>query len=277
MAKLKLRVEMNKGRKGIPLGKLARITQETLEFLRMAYTDAELPGDPEGWFAYNFRNDSVDFDCECYRDIEADDVKRANSVFRAIMTNDVQGDILKHKVKPSTRRQYSKIAVPIDPDEKVTFGLFINGDTEPGERHDLTKRTAHDIEVELPPAADYYGEIQGTIHSLYKDDKPKRIKVRELSTQNLVDCFFEDSLYKSVIQVLEDRDGVVFVEGFVRENMANGIVESVQARAFRLAPQFDESKFNSLIGSAPSLTGKLTTEEFVERFRGNGRTAENLR
>lgn len=273
MAKLKLRVEMNKGRKGIALGKLARITQEILEFLRMAYTDAELPGNPESWFAYNFKNDSVDFDCECYQDIDADEVKYANTVLRAIMTNDVHSDLLKRKIKPSTRRQYSKIATPIDPDEKVTFGLFINGDIEPEERHDLTKSAAYEIEVELPANANYYGEIQGTIHSLYKDDKPKKIKVRELSTKNLVDCLFEDSLYKNVIEVLGELKGVVFVEGMVREDLSKGMVESVQAKAFRLAPAFDEIKFNSLIGTAPDLTGALTTEEFVERFRENGRTA----
>jgi hypothetical protein len=263
-------VQLNKGRRGIPLTKLSKVAQETLKFLSMVHKDAELPGNPEGWLAVNFGNDSVDFDCECYQDVELPDVRRTNNIFRGIMTNDRKSDFIRRMVRPSTRRQYSKIAAAIEPDEEVVFGLFTNGDVEPEENYGLSKSTAYQIELELPTTADYYGEIQGTIHALYRDDRPRRVVIRELSTMNLIDCFFEDALYNNVIEVLGDIDGVVFIEGEVREDLAKGIVETLNAKAFRLAPPFDEERFSSLIGSAPDLTGKLSTEEYIERFRTNG-------
>ncbi len=270
MAKVRIRVELNKGRRGIALAKLAKITQETLQFLSMAYRDAELPGEPDGWLAVNFDNNSVDFDCECLQDIELPQVEHASKVFRVVMSNDRTSDFGKRVVRDATRRQYSQIASTIDPDEKVTFRLFKNGDVDPRETYELTRSVAYEIELKLPSSADYYGEIQGTIHALYKDDKPRRVVVRELATRKLVDCLFDDDLYKGVIDVLEDPEGIVFVEGHVHENLATGAVESVSAKDFRLAPVFDEEKFNLLIGSAPNLTGRLTTEQFVERIRGNG-------
>lgn len=269
MAKVRLRVELNKGRRGIRLGKLARIAQETLDFLSRAHRDAELPGDPQEWLAVNFDNNSVDFDCEALEDVELLVAERANRVFHTVMTNDRTSDFAKRVVSDSTRRQYSQIAALIEPDERVIFKLFNNGGAEPVETHDLTRSMAHDIDLQLPSTADYYGEIQGTIHALYKDDKPKRVVVRELSSRRLIDCFFDDAIYGGVIDALEDQRGVVFVEGEIRENLVTGIIEYVSAKDIRLAPVFDEARFNSLIGSAPELTGALSTEEYVERFRAS--------
>jgi hypothetical protein len=269
MAKVRVRVELNKGRRGISLGKLSKIAEETLQFLGMVYRDAELPGDPKGWIAVNFDNNSVDFDCECLEDVEMSEVHRTNKILRAIMVND-RSSSMKRIVSDSTRRQYSRIANAIEPDEEVTFGLFVNGDVQPHETHHLTKSTAYEIELELPTAASYYGEIQGTIHSLFKEEKPRRIRVRELATENLVDCRFDEESYRNLIDVLKEPRGVVFIEGEINENLASEAIDSVHGKAFRLAPVFDEEKFHSLIGCSPNLTGELSTEEFVERFRDNG-------
>lgn len=270
MAKVKLRVELNKGRRGISLGKLAKITQETLHFLSMVYKDAELPGEPDKWLAVNFDNNSVDFDCESFQDVDLVEVQRANRVLHVVMTNDRTSDFAKRAVRDGTRRQYSQIASVIEPDERVTFKLFNNGDVDPHETHDLTTSVAYQIELQLPKTATYNGEIQGTIHSFFKEERPRRIRLRELSTNQLVDCEFDDELYHSMIAVLNEPRGIVFIEGEIHENLAREAVESVKARSFRLAPPFDEDKFNSLIGCAPNLTGELSTEEFVERLRENG-------
>jgi hypothetical protein len=270
MAKVKLRVELNKGRRGIALGKLSKITQETLHFLSMVYRDAELPGDPDGWLAVNFDNESVDFDCESFQDVELLQEERAKKVLHVVMTNDRTSDFGKRVVRDATRRQYSQIASAIEPDEKVTFRLFQNGDVDLKDTHELTRSVAYEIELQLPSSANYHGEIQGAIHSLFKEERPRRIRVRELSTGDLVDCQFDDELYHNLIDVLKEPRGIVFIEGEIHENLASGAIDAIKAKSFRLAPAFDEERFNSLIGCAPNLTGDLTTEEFVERFRDNG-------
>jgi hypothetical protein len=273
MAKVKLRVELNKGRRGIMLGKLAKIAEETLRFLSMVHRDSELSGAPEGWLAVNFDNNSVDFDCENLQDVEPDEAHRANRVLQSVMTNDRTSELAKHHIRDTTRRQYSRIASAIDPDEKVTFKVFKNGETEPSEAHDLTRTFAYEIDLQLPSSASYFGEIQGIIHAFYRTDKPRRLVVRDLASEKLVDCTFDDELYVKAIEIMMDPNGVVFIEGDVFENLATGCIESIKAKRFKLAPAFDESKFESLIGSAPNLTGLFTTEEFVERFRANAEHA----
>jgi len=64
MANLRIRVELNKGRVGMPLGKMANITHETMKFLKMVCEDIGALEVADKWIALNFENDSVDFDCE---------------------------------------------------------------------------------------------------------------------------------------------------------------------------------------------------------------------
>jgi hypothetical protein len=270
MADLRIRVELNKGRVGIPLSKLANIAEETMKFLSMMCEDIGLGGDTKNWIASNFENKSVDFDL--IKNDVVDEVKKGLGLraLRSVMRNDYTDSTLLDIIRPATRRQYANIASPIDSDEVVSFGLYNNGSAEATEVHRLDHSLAGRIIEHFPTSVIYFGEIQGIVHSFYKESDRPKIVVRELSTRNLVDCFFNSNQYEAVIALMESPSTVVFVEGRVTENMITGDVESIQAEDFRIAPTFDRAFFASKAGSFPGHTGKLSTEKAIDKFRGRG-------
>jgi len=266
MANLRIRVELNKGRVGVPLGKMADITRETMKFLKMVCEDIGASEVADKWIALNFENNSVDFDCEI-SSLEVDTAKHGQSAFRSIMANETPAAGV--FIRPTTRLQYSQIAAPIDIDEIIRFGIYTNGSQRPEAWYELNRSRADEITEEIPQVVSYHGQIQGIVHALFKESDHPKLVVRELSTKSLVDCFFKIEMYHSAIEVLQERDAIVFVEGMVKENMALGIVETIDVTDFRLAPEFNLEKFNAFVGSVPDLTGKKTTEEIIEDYRAN--------
>ena len=276
MSSLRVRVELNKGRRGIPLRKLSNITKETVKFLAMVCVDVGAEKSTDDWLALNFENNSVDFDCLIDSEIDERKATVGRQALRSIMGNQLPGSELGIRIRPATRLQYSHIASQMDPDELIRFGVYQNGEQKPTDWFTLDKSMAATIASEIATTATYFGEIQGIVHSFYKEtDKPKFV-IRELSTRLLIDCFFKPEMYRNAVEVLQEKDGVVFVEGMVTENVAEGFVESVEVTGFTSAPLFNEQETREFLGTHPDLTGNLTTEQYVERFRGHTDETQNL-
>ncbi len=245
---------------GIRLEKFAVIAKETEKFLEMLGEDVGLEADGN-WLAKNFKNSSVIFDCE--RIVSDSPAKqRALHALRAVMVD--SDDSI---VRQATRRQYFRIADQIDLDERVSFGLYTNGSEEPEEWHALSKELALKASEAHPHEARYLGEIQGVVHAFYKESKKPKIVIRELSTKKLVDCFFPKEMYESAVQLLEDKDQVVFVEGEAVEDLDEGRVISIEVSTFYPAPNFDRNFHAAFLGRAPDLTGSMTTEDFIDKER----------
>jgi hypothetical protein len=113
----------------------------------------------------------------------------------------------------------------------------------------------------------YSGEIQGLVHSFFAEAKKPYLVMRELSTRDLIKCYFTPEMYEKAVETLGEREGVVFVEGMLSENTASKSIESIRVRDFRPAPLFDLAFHKSFIGSRPDLTGTLTSEDSLERAR----------
>jgi hypothetical protein len=270
MPELRIRVELNKGRIGIPLGKLAAIVEETSRFLGLISDDAGLGGDPHNWLAQNFENNSVDFDIH-KNDIKSEPKrKRALTLLRGVMGASLNKAAATSLVSAATWRQYAKIAAPLDSDEKIDFGLYLNGSVKPDEAFTLTKTIADTISRAFLKTASYFGQTQGRIHALYKEvDKPKLV-IRDLSEGYLLDCFYKSEHYPSVVRALADENASVIAEGIVTENLESGRIESISADVISVGPHFDLAFYNSFLGSKPDLTGRLSTEQYINLSRRHG-------
>lgn len=264
MPSLKIRLKLNEGRVGIPLQKLGNIAHETELFLEMLGEDVGL--EPEGWIAANFGNGSVMFDC---LHVAADDVifERGRRGLEAVFT----GTDLAHApfVRPATRLQFSAIARQIDPDEVIRFGIVSEDAPEPKQWYDLTRSVAVEIESTHLKVATYHGEIQGIVHAFYKETRTPYLIVRELSTRNLVRCYFEKVMYESAVETLSEPEGVVFVEGEVSEDTVTGSVATIRVSDFRLAPPFDLSFHLASLGTRPDLTGEIEAEDYLGKLDGD--------
>ena len=267
MSNLRIRVELNRGRHGVPLDKLAAVTKETDRFLKLFSRDMGLANTEHRWVAERFENNSVDFDCRYAEDVDDSLVLRCRRGFHAVFSNDYSVSDIAVFIRPETRRQYARIAEPIDPNEVIEFGLYKNGEVRPSEVFDLTKEKAREVEIPLAEPRVSYGEVQGVAHAFFKEVERPYLKVRELSTQELVNCFFPREMYHDAVEVLRDPDAVVFVEGWVKEDVETGFVTEIDVTDFRLAPEFSIQEHRQALGTLPNYTGNLSTTDFLEQLR----------
>src|SRR5262245_6064241 len=127
MSAPRLRIELNKGRKGVEIDKLASVAKETAKFLSSLSLDL---GEPESdWIAERFENGSVSFDVLARKDAASGDLwKRA---FKAVLSNDFSDAELNVRIRPETRSRYSDISKAIPENDFISFGVFDNGEQSP--------------------------------------------------------------------------------------------------------------------------------------------------
>jgi len=267
MSNLRLRIELNKGRVGMPLNKLTQVCQETTRFLDLLCEDIGLPSPRNGWLAEDFENASVDFDL-CYPETVSDDVAAlGRQALRMVFANTHGLADLALRVRPETRRQFLRIGAALDTDEVARFGVYQDDEARPEQWFEL----GHSSDIETAARLidrNAYGEVQGVIHAFFKDAPKPHLSIRELSTGELVKCYFRSDMYQAAVDLLEDRDAVVFVEGWLKEDAATGQTREVNAEDFRPAPIFDPDLYRRMLGAMPDYTGSQSSEESVRDARG---------
>jgi hypothetical protein len=267
MRHIRIRVELNKGRVGMPLDKLAVITRETVEFLGSLASDVGLAAPEHAWLAENFDNGSVDFDCRFAVPLEDDRAIRLSSAMRMVFANDYSDAATAMLIRPETRGRFARIARPLDADEVARFGIYRDTMLETVEWFSLTAALAAEIQEPLATTHRSYGEVQGIVHAFFKETERPYLKIRELSTRELVNCYFTRELYRSAVEVLADPDAVVFVEGWTTASAETGHVEEVEVVDFRLAPEFSEDVYRAGLGSQPDFTDKQETSDYIRELR----------
>jgi len=260
----RIRVTLNKGRKGVLLGKLAIISEETTKFLASLGNDLGTAGRNQ-WTADNFKDGSLGFDLEdpSIPESEADQWRRG---FKVIMTDDSTDAEMNQRIQRTTRKQFVSIQKALSLNESIEFGVYSNGDVSPAEIYQFTSQAEPPIE-ERPRTLSYHGEIQGVVHSFYKEAKPQYLKIRQLCTDDLITCYFSAAMYRSAIETMEAENTVLFVEGEITECLETGQIESINVSDFHFAPDFDLQFHLSFVGSRPDLTDGLSSDEIVRNLR----------
>jgi len=262
----KIRVTVGRGKKGILLEKLGRIAQDTVIFLKHLGGDLDIPS-AEQWLADRFSSThSLTF--ELSPNADSDLWKRG---LKSVMARDFDDDLMSVRISPRTRQHYVEIANDLEPDEKIEFQL-LNGETdEPPEIYELDRSALTQFESEKPEHYRYPGEIQGIVHSFVKEAKRQKLVMRELSTRQLVDCYFTKDLYQGAVALLRDEDAIISVEGLVIEDSSTGLVTEMDVTEFTPAPTFDLAQFERMIGAFPkALTGGRDAAELLDEDRNNG-------
>jgi len=266
-SELRIRVEFNKGRVGMPLDKLVSATGHTERFLELLARDLNLGAGGHVWLAERFENASIDFDCRYAVALEPERVSRGQRALRQIFTNHYDDTEVAVLIRPDTRRQFARIADPLDADETAQFGLYGGGNGNPTEWFTLTKDLSAEIAEPAVMPRESWGEVQGVVHSFFKEVEQPYLKIRELSTRQLVNCYFKREMYQAAVDVLNDPEAVVFVEGRVREDAETGLATEIEVMDFRLAPEFILADYEAALGSQPGYTEELSTGEFINNQR----------
>jgi len=260
MANFRVRIEMNKGRHGVPIHRLAEIAKEAEKFFQMFAADLGL--EKGEWIADNFTDGSVGFDTNYVGTAPDLTLRTGQKAFELLTQPSTSPDDLKFGVRKETFLQFARMAAPVDADDFISIGLY-NGQPKPPMR-ELTKKRFIEIEKEIVQTVEQYGGAQGIITAFFKDSNT--FWLRELSTGNRISCIFHVKDYKRVWQMLEGKDAIVKVEGW--KIVTNGKLEHLKVVTISPAPEYQEGDLDKFFGCDPGFTGDLSTEEYLDDLRG---------
>ncbi len=263
MAELRIPVILNKGRKGIPFDKLAKISYELQQFLALLGEDLQI-AKGEGWLATGFYDGSFGCTAQKIDPVEAPKIKAFKQAFRNVAKRKPDA-----RVRPSTIRQYTRIAEPMAIGDLAEFGLPNSEAEDHEEWCELTKQEALLIASEVQSTVRAHGGIQGIIHSVFLGASPPHFQLRELSTGELVKCVYSSRRqYDELANALKQHNAVVHVFGIIRTDLINRQIEELRVTKIQLADTFSKEDFERFVGCAPGLLGDQGLQDFVDYVRG---------
>jgi hypothetical protein len=132
MARLRVRIELNRRMTGVPLGKMASVVEETHKFFHLLSEDVHIEADRGEWLASDFDAESLNFTAEYGGPVSTEQVRAFGAAFGGATS-----------LRRATIAQFTRIANFLGEDELVGFGLYQSDqETEPGEWRCLSKRDA---------------------------------------------------------------------------------------------------------------------------------------
>jgi hypothetical protein len=269
MARIKIRIELNRGREGILPRKLIAHTERLEEFLKSLANDLNVPREKNEWLAKDFENGSCLYTLELQAVENAAKVAEFNSRFRGLTSYSPESDTPPTGVSELTLLKYSDLRESLDVDEPIRFGIY-EGEDKPdwitGSRTQM-QEVADSTNVR----AEYIGSVMGIVHELNKGANPPYIKVRDLVSGDLIRCDYQNKDYDHVVALVKKRDAVVNVYGLITVNRLTKRVELVKATLFELAPTFSKSDYEAFFGCSPKLLDGESSEDYIRKNRKDGR------
>ncbi len=150
MARLRVRLELNRRTAGVPLDKLVSVVEETRKFFHLLAEDVHIDAERGEWLASDFDTESLNFTAEYSGAVTGEQVHAFGAAFAGATS-----------LRRATIAQFTRIADFLGEDELVGFGLFqSDGETEPSEWRCLSKRDAQRFGQEIHMLAQAAGETK---------------------------------------------------------------------------------------------------------------------
>ncbi|MET3760522.1 hypothetical protein [Sphingomonas sp. UYEF23] len=265
MSRLRVRLVLNEGGEGAPLGQIIDISREFERFLRLLAEDSGIAVNRRDWVARKFENKSVRFDVEAPTGSDETAIEEFNSKFAAVDSFDPAAQKLPTGVRFATVLQYAKAAEALAAHENVSFGLYRSDGDKPFTYKRLSKLRANELQQRLNEKLVFKTTVQGIMHNVGIEEH--YFQLRERKSQRLLRCDFPAALYDEVHAAAALPETLVYVRGHVSERRVDRFVESVKVEKVRAAPAIPDL-LGKLFGHVPDYTQGMSTEEFTESSWG---------
>ncbi len=148
MARLRIRIELNRGGVGVPLHKLASVVEEAQKFFYLLAEDIHVDQTQGDWLGFDFGNESLNFTAEFVGPVTAEQVAAFHAAFDGTTS-----------LRRTTIAQFARITESIEQDELIGFGLYMQDESnEPSEWRCLSRRDALRITEEIQMLIEASGE-----------------------------------------------------------------------------------------------------------------------
>jgi hypothetical protein len=256
MARLRIRVELNRGGVGVPLHKLASVVTESERFFQMLADDVHIQKERGEWLAFDFDHESLNFTAEYVGPVSAEQVGAFANAFSGTSS-----------LRRATIAQFTRIADAIGEDELIGFGLYHSDqEIEPGEWRCLSRRDALRIS----------DEIQILMGAVGADGTDTHLP--SVSDPSISERLFRDRRDRAAAAAAQAN-----LPGLVREVEANltkrisGIEGEVQSNTrmiqdMRQTTAVTEDSFRSLLAAVDTFCSQATRQ--LERLSVPAQLAE---
>lgn len=259
MAKLKIRFVINQGRRGAPMAKLGKISEQAEKFLRDLAHDCGVQVKPGEWLAADFKNSSVQFDAEYQGSVGQGEAQVFERSMEILADFDPDRDGLNGVVRESTALEYAKIGSLIDPDEVIRIGIIPHRGGSPKWR-DITYQKAETIKTAVETPIPTYGSLQGIIHAWFKEARVPYFQFRELASDALVRIEYAARQYGNVADALREKNAVLLVAGDCFYDRGTRSIATMKLDRITKTNVLSTGEFDSLFGSFPD----WETQELLE-------------
>jgi hypothetical protein len=173
MNRLRVRVELNRRKSGVPLEEMVSVVDETRKFFHLLAEDVQIDPSHGVWLASDFDPESLNFTAEYDGPASAQQIRDFGAAFGGSTS-----------LRQETIAQFTHIADLLGEDELVGFGLFQSDQaTEPSDWRCLSRRDALRFSNEIHLLAKSAGEsvaplspaINGSVggRRLFKDKRER--------------------------------------------------------------------------------------------------------
>jgi uncharacterized protein DUF4115 len=243
MARLRVRIELNRGGVGVPLHKLASVVHEAQRFFEMLAEDVHIAQDRGEWLGFDFDNESLNFTAEFVGPVSPDQAQSFYAAFDGITS-----------LRRATIAQFTQITEAIGEDELIGFGLYQSDqETEPGEWRCLSRRDALRIADEIQLLLGVAGEMQKETHlpaiidtdgaRLFKDRSHRTIAITDQSKLPELVREVESNLNKRIARLEDDVEN-----------------HSQTLRDLRDTSAATEESFKGLLNAVENFCGQATRQ-----------------
>jgi len=148
MNRLRVRVELNRRKAGVPLEEMVSVVDETRKFFHLLAEDVQIDPNHGVWLASDFDPESLNFTAEYDGPASAQQIRDFGAAFGGSTS-----------LRQETIAQFTHIADLLGEDELVGFGLFQSDqETEPSDWRCLSRRDAARFASEIHLLAKSAGE-----------------------------------------------------------------------------------------------------------------------
>jgi hypothetical protein len=267
MARLRVRVELNRGGVGVPLHKLASVVHEAQKFFQMLGQDVHIEKDRGEWLGFDFDNESLNFTAEYVGPVTAEQVHAFCEAFDGVTS-----------LRRATIAQFTRIADAIGEDELIGFGLYQSEhEAEPSEWRCLSRRDALRIADEIQLLLGAVGGLDQETHlpavidagvgaRLFKDRRERALNGSHSKLPDLV-REVETNLSKRITRLEGEVDNHSHAIHDLRETSAateesfKGLLSAVEnfcgqatRQLERLAPPIEAAAHSELVATSPLIT-----------------------
>jgi hypothetical protein len=261
MAQIKVRLVLNEGRRGAPLSKLGKISEQAEKFLRLLAADCQIETHAGEWLAVEFKNSSVAYDAEFQGDVNPAAAQIFTRNLEHLPDYDPDNEGLNLAVSSATAIEYARIGMLIDPDEKIGLGIYpVNGGKLTWRSITYTKTAAIRREIETPLPS--YGAVQGILHAWFKEAREPSFQLRELSTEALVKVLYGPQLYSDVARAVQERTTMLIVSGSMLFDRVTRLATELRADRIERVGMLSTAEFEGFFGSAPEFVADFDADEY---------------